>query len=153
MFWISHHRLFRMLARADLILVWLNLLMLFGIAMQPITTNLPGGFERPLVMLYAVNLGFVSTVLFSLWAYALVGRRLTDPAISTRYVRLVLLRAAVAPIVFLLSIPICLLSITVAILTWLLPLTLSVSMVHDTAPMIERKRLETPAVYREDRRG
>lgn len=43
--WIAHHQLFRSLVRGDLGLVWLNFLLLFGIAIQPITTNLLGGFS------------------------------------------------------------------------------------------------------------
>ena len=103
--WIGHHRLFRSIVRGDLVFVWLNFLLLLGIAIQPITTNLLGGFEQPMVIVYAANITFVSGILFVMWAYALIGRRLVEPSIDSRYVRSVLLRAAVAPTLFLTSIP------------------------------------------------
>jgi uncharacterized membrane protein len=61
----------------------LNFLLLFGIAIQPITTNLLGGFEQPMVVVYAANMVFVSAILFVMWAYALIGRRLVEPSIGT----------------------------------------------------------------------
>ena len=118
MFWVAHHRLFRLLVRCDLVFVWLNFLLLFGIAIQPITTNLLGGFEQPMVVVYAANLVFVSTILFVMWAYALVGRRLVEPSIDSGYIRAVLLRAAVAPTLFFISIPVSLFNTTLAVLIW-----------------------------------
>ena len=131
MFWIGHHRFFRVLTRADRVLVLLNFLMLFGIAVQPVTNNLLGGFPRTTVLLYAANLVFLSSVQFSLWAYALLGNRLTEPSISAKYRRSVLFRQAVPPIVFLLSIPVCLLNSTAAIATWLLPVAFIFLAVRD----------------------
>jgi len=131
MFWIGHHRFFRVLVRADRVLVLLNFLLLFGIAVQPVTNDLLGGFPQTTVLLYAANLVFLSTVQFGLWAYALIGRRLTEPSISAKYVRAVLFRQAVPPIVFLLSIPVCLLSATAAIVTWLLPVAFIFLTVQD----------------------
>ena len=98
----------------------MNFLLLFGIAIQPITTNLLGGFEQPMVIVYAANITFVSGILFVMWAYALIGRRLVEPSIDSRYVRSVLLRAAVAPTLFLMSIPASFFSTTLAVLIWFL---------------------------------
>jgi len=138
-FWIGHHRLFRLLVRGDLALVWMNFLLLFGIAIEPITTNLLGGLERPMVVLYAANFVFVSAVLFGMWAYALIGRRLVEPSISTRYVRAVLFRAAIPPILFLVSIPISLYSTTIAILIWLLVFPIGFSMAQREPSAISRQ--------------
>ena len=96
--WIGHHRLFLSLVRADLVLVWLNFLLLFGIAMQPITTNLLGRLEQPMVVVYAANLVFVSAILFVMWAYALVDHRLAEPSIDSEYARSMLFRTAVGPV-------------------------------------------------------
>jgi len=131
MFWIGHHRFFRVLVRADRMLVLLNFLLLFGIAVQPVTNNLLGGFPRATVLLYAANLVFLSSVQFILWAYALIGCRLTEPSIGAKYVRGVLLRQAVPPIFFLLSIPVCLVSATAAIVVWLLPVVFIFFTVRD----------------------
>ena len=54
-----------------------------------------------MVIVYAANITFVSCILFVMWAYALIGRRLVEPSIDSKYVRSVLLRAAVAPTLFL----------------------------------------------------
>jgi uncharacterized membrane protein len=118
MFWVDHHRLFRLLVRGDLALIWLNFLLLFGIAIQPITTNLLGGFERPMVMVYAVNVAIVSATLFVMWAYALIGRRLVEPSVASGYLRAMLFRAAVAPTLFFISIPISLFNTTLAVVIW-----------------------------------
>ena len=120
MFWIGHHRLFRLLVRGDLALVWLNFLLLFGIAIQPITTNLLGGFEQPMVVVYAANLVFVSAILFVMWAYALLDRRLVDPSIDSGYARSTLIRRAVVLCLFLISIPASFFSTTLAVLIWFL---------------------------------
>lgn len=137
-FWIGHHRLFRLLVRGDLALIWMNFLLLFGIAIEPITTNLLGGFERPMVVLYAANCVLVSAVLFGMWAYALIGRRLVEPSISTRYVRAALFRAAGPPVLFLLSIPVSLFSTTIAILIWLLAFPISFSIAQRGPSAISR---------------
>jgi TMEM175 potassium channel family protein len=120
MLWIGHHQLFRSLVRGDLGLVWLNFLLLFGIAIQPITTNLLGGFEQPMVVVYAANMVFVSAILFVMWAYALIGRRLVEPSIDSRYARSMLFRTAVGPCLFLTSIPVSFFSTTLAVLIWFL---------------------------------
>ncbi len=119
-FWIGHHRLFRSLIRADLVLIWLNFLLIFGIAIQPITTNLLGGFEQPMVVVYAANVAFVSVIRFMMWAYALIGHRLVEPSLDSICLRSLLLRDAVAPILFLASIPVSFFSTTLAVLIWFL---------------------------------
>ena len=127
--WIGHHRLFRSLVRGDLILVWLNFLLLFGIAIQPITTNLLGGFEQPMVVVYAANIASVSAILFVMWAYALINHRLVEQSIDGRCARSMLFRTAVAPCLFLISVPVSFFSTTLAVLIWFLaaPIVFSVA--------------------------
>ena len=120
MIWIGHHQLFRSLVRGDLGLVWLNFLLLFGVAIQPITTNLLGGFEQPMVVVYTANMVFVSAILFFMWAYALIGRRLVERSIDSRYARAMLFRTAVGPCLFFTSIPVSFFSTTLAVLIWFL---------------------------------
>jgi len=126
-FWVAHHRLFRYLTGADLGLVLINFLLLFGIAIQPLTTGLLGGFPhtRATVVLYAANLVLIGVAQFFLWAYAFVDRRLVDPALDAAVVRAALVSSAVPPVVFLASIPVSSLDTTAAMLCWILPIPLA----------------------------
>jgi type IV secretory pathway TrbD component len=90
------------------------------VAIRPITTNLLGGFEQPMVVFYGSNMAIVSTILFVMWAYALLGRRLVEPSIDSRYARAMLFRTAAGPCLFFVSILVSFFSTTLAVLIWLL---------------------------------
>jgi hypothetical protein len=83
-----------------------------------------------MVVVYAANLVFVSAILFVMWAYALIDRRLVEPSIDSRYARSALFWTAVGPCLFLISIPASFFSTTLAVLIWFLASLLAFSVVR-----------------------
>ena len=73
-----------------------------------------------MVVVYAANMVFVSTILFVMWAYALIGRRPVETSIDSRYARTMLFRTAAGPCLFFTSIPASFFSTTLAVLIWFL---------------------------------
>ena len=73
-FWIAHHRMYGLLRRHDLVLMWLNLIRLMTITFIPFPTALLGvhapGDHFPVVF-YAASLTVASLSLFVTWLYAL----------------------------------------------------------------------------------
>jgi uncharacterized membrane protein len=119
-YWMSHHRYFGFIQRYDRWLMLLNLLFLLFIAAMPFSTGLLGQFAYlPLgVIVYAADVVAIGLSLSALWGYASHGHRLVDPALDPRLIRTMSVRAFVAPMVFLLSIPIGLTSPFGAMVTW-----------------------------------
>jgi uncharacterized membrane protein len=70
-YWMTHHRLFRHIRRYDIVLIWLNLLYLLGIAFLPYPTALLGAYPTtPLVdLFYGLSLLWPTTVSAVLWFY------------------------------------------------------------------------------------
>jgi uncharacterized membrane protein len=108
-YWTSHRRMFLLLADATPGVVRLNLVLLFGIAMQPFLTAALAEHDpnRTSVTLYAVGQVGTSLAQFGLWAAAVRSGRLTAAATPRRrrFVTLQLLRS---PVVFAASIPVTL---------------------------------------------
>ncbi|MCD6016687.1 MAG: hypothetical protein K0R41_151 [Geminicoccaceae bacterium] len=113
--WRYHHIFFRELARIDARLTSLNLLYLGFIALIPFPTGLLAdrGDEAPAVIVYAITLAAVTSLGATMELYA-ERRGLAAPR-QRRF-----FEYANVPGVFLLSIPIALLSPTLAIWSWLL---------------------------------
>jgi uncharacterized membrane protein len=119
-YWKAHHRMFRSLRRVTGRLLNLNLLLLGFIALIPFPTEILGNAsgETPSVVLYSAVLagaGYASTVL---WWY-LMHEQLVDP-VPPDQAQATVIRAAIAPTVFLVSIPIAFVQPVVAQLFWLM---------------------------------
>ena len=118
--WLSHHAFFGGLHSFDRILIVLNLLYLAWIAVVPFTSELLGNYadEAPSVIVYAASVVGVTLTFGAQIAYA-YRRGLLNPEYRDAA------RAVDAPgvfavaIVFVASMPLALVSPTVAILAWL----------------------------------
>ncbi|XVH33688.1 TMEM175 family protein (plasmid) [Haloferacaceae archaeon DSL9] len=120
LYWIVHHNLFQYIIRHDRILLHLNLFFLFTVSFLPFPTELVGTYGTHFTWtIYATNLGLVGLSLTALWWYA-VRRGLTHETIDTRTGRLVALRGLITPVVFLLSIGVAAVNVTLAFGTPLL---------------------------------
>ena len=119
-YWLAHRRMFRHVVRFDGALVWLNLLFLMTIAFLPFPSGLLGeyGDERPVVSLYAGVLSITGLLSTAMWVYATHGRRLVEPDIDARIVRVLTLRALSVPVVFLISIGLAFFSPSLAMAAW-----------------------------------
>jgi uncharacterized membrane protein len=120
LYWISHHQMFRALQRVDRSLLWLNLALLGFVALLPFPTELLGtyGDTSLATVIYAAAIIAVGSTAAVLWWY--INRAGLTARISADLVRMGLLRIAIAPAVFALSIPIALVAPGEAKITWLL---------------------------------
>lgn len=105
-YWMSHQRLFEYLARADIVLAWLNVLFLMSVAFLPIPSKILGDYgaigaaER----FYAISLMLPGLFLIAMWWYATRQHRLVTQDLDPVLIRHRLERLLIAPAVFLLAI-------------------------------------------------
>jgi uncharacterized membrane protein len=123
LFWTIHHRDFLLIERQDAWLRALNLLHLMFIAVMPFATLVLSSFDRfrSATVVYALCAGMASASLVVVFLYATQHHRLVDPAIPWSDLRERRATALIAPGGFLLSIPVALVSPTLAQLLWLVP--------------------------------
>ncbi len=121
MYWLLHHRLFRLIVRYNSGLIWLNVILLMFVAFVPVATNALGTYpEQPLVIImYAVSLALVGISELALWLYAW-SRHMTKDEIPRGVSFYIALRMLVPPLIFLLSIPVALTYTRYAELSWAL---------------------------------
>src|SRR3954447_11839145 len=119
-YWVAHHRQFRFIKRYDPGLIWRNLFFLMSIAFLPFPTSVIGeyGNHSQAVILYALSVATTGLLATVLWHYATSNHRLVDPDLSLRLIRFYTLRTFSTTAVFLLSIPIALVSTLAAELSW-----------------------------------
>ena len=120
-YWFGHHRIFRAVRRYDDLLIWLNLVFLLCIAFIPFASSVLGEHleERSAALFYALVIVATGLADTAVWLYVAHDRRLVDPDLSARSVRLGTLRALIPPAVFLVSLPLLLLHAYLAIAVWL----------------------------------
>ena len=118
--WISHHRFFSVLDRFDGTLMALNLLYLAFVVMVPYTSEVLGDYgETPAaVILYAGGM-FAVTVTFSAQIVYSFRAGLVSPRVAEMERRHAGPSSFLVAAVFLLSIPVALVSTDVASLMWL----------------------------------
>lgn len=70
-FWTNHHKLFGYVSGYDGGLLWLNLLMLFFVAIMPFTThlNMQRGNLDIVWFLYCLNLALIGLSIYFIWRY------------------------------------------------------------------------------------
>jgi uncharacterized membrane protein len=126
-FWVTHRQVFRLIARDDATMVWLNLLLLLFVAFLPFPTAVLGAHlgSPAAAVLYAISVALASFASGAHWWYASGHGGLLRPGVSHAQVianRAITLSAAVF---FVLTLPIALFAPYAAEITWLLafPLT------------------------------
>jgi uncharacterized membrane protein len=126
MYWLGHHRMFRLINRFNDRLVWLNLLFLLFVVVIPFPTTVLGDYEntQAAVVLYAGNLALTGIMQTVIWRYSTARRRLVQTELTEeryRYlVGLVTVRMLIPPLVFLLSIGVSFFSVRWASFSWIL---------------------------------
>jgi len=120
-FWIAHHRKFRLIRRYDDRLLWLNLVFLFSVAFLPFPTAVLGTYGGEVATIfYAASMSATGLLSAFLTLYAYRRHRLIDPGVDDRLIRHWVQRSFLAPAVFLVSIPVAVFSPKAAQLVWLL---------------------------------
>jgi uncharacterized membrane protein len=119
-YWVSHHRYFRFIKRYDGRLITLNMIFLFFIALMPFVANLLGQYAYlPLgVGVYAAAVASTGLSIGVLWWYAVYRHRLVDKSLDAGFIRQRSIVALVAPLFFLVSIPLAWLNTTLAMACW-----------------------------------
>ena len=109
-YWVSHLRIFRVVARVDFALIWLNLGFLFWIVAMPFVTGTLGAnnLSRGTVILFAAVQVAAGVFQIALWRHATSHPDLLRMDVSHTVARNVMLQLVQAPVVFALSIVIAL---------------------------------------------
>ena len=124
-FWVAHHRKFRYIRRYDRALLWLNLLLLMGVAFIPFPTAVLSDYgNRTATIFYALTMLAVGLLSSAIWWYATRRHRLVDAGLSPQLIRRERLRGLSLAGVFLVSIGIALLDAHLAKFSWLLLLVI-----------------------------
>jgi uncharacterized membrane protein len=111
-YWIAHHNMFHYIKRSNRPLLWINILLLMCVAFIPFPAGLLGEYplQRISIIIYASSLIVTNLFLSLLWWYAARDHRLVDEDIDPHFVSIVNRRNLTAPVVYLLSIGISILS-------------------------------------------
>jgi uncharacterized membrane protein len=126
-FWGTHRLTFRLIARDDGVLVWLNLLLLLFVAFLPFPTAVLGQHigSPGAAVLYATSVTLASIASAASWWYASGRGRLLRPDAGRAQVRALRARSLSAPVFFALTLPIAVFAPYAAEIVWILvfPLT------------------------------
>jgi len=118
-FWLVHHRMVRLVRRADSALMTLNLLLLGFVALIPWPTEMLGryGDTTTAVVAYSVTMVCVgaSSALLN-WHMQRAG--LLDERVTESYRRASMARSVLIPLGFALGIPVAFVDPTAGLLTW-----------------------------------
>ena len=118
-YWLAHHRMFRLIRHTDAVLLELNLVALALVAFLPYPTQLMGSYgdTRTATIFYAASAAAVGAFHGALWWHGMRAG-LIDPDVTDAYRRHSLARGIVMPAIFLASIPVAFVSVTVAQVMW-----------------------------------
>ncbi len=119
-FWVIHHQAFRLIARDDTALLWLNLLLLMFVAFLPFPTAVLGehGGSPAAATLYAAAVCLASTASAAIWWYASGRGKLLRPDVEPAQVRATRARSLSGPVFFAATVPIAVFAPYVAEVMW-----------------------------------
>jgi uncharacterized membrane protein len=126
MYWLGHHRMFRLINRFNDRLVQLNLIFLLFVVVIPFPTTVLGAYgdTQAAIVLYAGNLALTGIMQVVIWRYSTGRRRLVETELSEaqyrHLARITTVRMLVPPVVFLLSIGVSCYSARWASYSWIL---------------------------------
>ena len=128
-YWLSHHRIFMLIRRHNMTLIWLNFAFLLCIELQPIINALRATYptSQTTAILYTSGQAVTGLMLLVIWWYAAKGHRLIDNSMGRFEIMTFALRALLVPMVFILSIAIILFRNDLAFYFWLLVIILEVA--------------------------
>ncbi len=121
-FWVLHRQQFRLIVRADALLVWLNLLLLMFVAFLPFPTAVVGRHlgSPAAAVLYVTSVILVSVASAAYWWHASGRAGLLRPGVGRGEVRAARARGLSAVVFFALTVPIAVFAPYAAEATWFL---------------------------------
>lgn len=128
-YWLSHHRIFMVIRRHTLTLIWLNFAFLLFIELQPVFNAIRSTYPNSQLtgILYASNQVLTGLMILVIWVYAASRHRLIDVTMDRSHIISLALRALLAPLIFILSIAVILFRNEYVIYFWLLAIILLVA--------------------------
>lgn len=112
-YWVAHHKMFSFVKNYDVRLLWLNLLLLFFIALMPFSSNIYGVYfdlDTSFVM-YFLNISMISLFFFLTYSYiSKPGKNLSEGLENPRKVQYFKARCVSVPICFGVGVLVSLLS-------------------------------------------
>jgi len=126
-FWVIHHQAFRLIARYDTVLLWLNLLLLMCVAFLPFPTAVLGRHVGSPVAaaLYAISVALAAAASGACWWYASGRARLLRPHLRGGQIRAMRARGMTSVVFFALTFPVALVAPYAAEMLWVLAFPLS----------------------------
>jgi uncharacterized membrane protein len=126
-FWVIHRQAFRLIARGDAALVWLNLLLLLFIAFLPFPTAVLGEHtgSPAAAVLYAAAVFLTSAASAAYFWYASGRGNLLRPDVGRAHIRAMRARSLSGPVFFALTVPIAAFFPYVAAAVWFLAFPLA----------------------------
>ena len=120
MYWIAHHRVIRYIVRIDSAILWFNVLLLMFLCLVPFTTLLINSSNAPLASaIYAANQAMIGCMQFAIWYHASRHRKLIDEDLSINTIKVLRLRTSVAPIIFLITVPLAYINPALPMIVWI----------------------------------
>ncbi|HYX49278.1 MAG TPA: TMEM175 family protein [Ktedonobacteraceae bacterium] len=128
-YWLSHHRMFMVIRRHNMMLIWLNFVFLLFIELQPTINSLRATYptSQTTAILYASGQALTGLMLLVIWWYAAKGHRLIDTSMNRIEILSFAFRALLVPMIFILSVAIILFRNDIAFYFWLLVILLEVA--------------------------
>jgi len=118
-FWLIHHRMFRLVRRADAALLTFNLLLLLFIALIPWPTEMLGRYGDTTTAVVAYSAVMVCVGLSSaLLSWHIQSAGLIDERVTEEYRRASMARSVLIPVGFGLGLPVAFVSPIAAMYTW-----------------------------------
>jgi uncharacterized membrane protein len=119
-FWMSLHRILFFVKKVDKRLIWLTMIFLFFIIFIPFPTSILGSYGNHAgpAIFYALIMSMTSFVLFLLWRYMTKGHRLVEADLDDDTIRFISKRALGSCALFLASMPVALISPSLAEICW-----------------------------------
>jgi uncharacterized membrane protein len=132
MYWLTHHRHFRLIHRYDSRLLVLNLVLLMTIVFIPWPTAVLGHYGSYVTawVLYAVAMAAIGFAAAALWWYGSGDHGLSD-RVTPDLRRYYTARSLTPPIIFVLSIPVAAVSLNLAEFSWI-PMIIATILVNRT---------------------
>jgi uncharacterized membrane protein len=125
-YWLSYHRIYMVIRRHNMTLIWLNFAFLLFIEFQPLFNALHASYPKSQLtaILFASNQVCTGLMLLAIWLYASWRRRLVDTSMERSQIAFMALRTFLTPLIFLLSIAVIFYRTDFAIYFWLLVIVL-----------------------------
>jgi uncharacterized membrane protein len=138
-YWFAHHRMWHFIHRIDSTFIALNMLLLSFVAIMPFPTDLLGdyGDTGQATIIYAVTVAATGLASVAVWWYAARENRLTKRDMPEGFRSRMIVRGLVAPVVFLVSIPVAIFDPDLAKLCWLLVIPVRIATMRNYGNVYE----------------